>query len=266
MNQATPRSNDFTPVALMYDATRTIPIPVLEKVCRRLLAHRVLAPGAAMLDLGCGTGQITSVFYRAGFAVAGLGISAAMLAIARARMPVVPLHVGSANDLPFAAATFDAVIVSKLFQHLRDWPTALQEIARVLRPGGTFVHIRDRGAFRNAVRQRVEQEADARGYTDRYLGLSDHGTLLRELESLGAVACDVPTDRLTWGKIITYGEALAQLQQRLFAELWVIPEDDYERIMADVGRWVDAQPDGARTRQVLHARVELDAFRFATVV
>jgi SAM-dependent methyltransferase len=256
---------DFSRVAQAYDGTRAIPIGVLEEACRRLIGRHLLSPGASVLDVGCGTGQITDVLHRAGCAVVGLDISAAMLRLARSRTPDVPVLVGSAYDLPFGDGTFDAAIVSKLFQHLRDWPAALRQIKRVLRPGGALVHVRDVGAFRNRVRRRVEAGADARGHTDRYLGVIDPGRLLPELEALGAVTVDVPEGGLRWDKTITYGEALDQLRERLFAEFWGIPDATYDAILAEVARWVAGQPEGAATRQHMHAHLELDVFRFQEV-
>ena len=50
---------------------------------------------------------------------------------------------------------------------------------------------------------------------------------------------------LTWEKRVSYGEALSQLRERLFAEFWSLPRDAHERILADTERWIDKQPEGA---------------------
>lgn len=253
---------DFTPLAHAYDTSRSIPDEILDKACRRLLQCEILAPGASVLDVGCGTGQITSAFYRAGLPIVGVDISAAMLQVARRRMPTVPLHVGSAYQLPYAADSYDVVVVSKLFQHLTDWQLAVREIVRVLRPYGVLVHLRDRGAFVNDVRARVAQEADARGYSDRYLGVTDRGRLHAELATFGGRPRSVPSNGLSWMKTITYGTALAQLRDRLFAEFWVVPDAEYEAILADAEEWVAAQPEGSHTTQNMHPHLEIEVFQF----
>jgi SAM-dependent methyltransferase len=222
----------------------------------------VTGTGGPVVEVGCGTGQIISAFHRAGFPVVGVDISAAMLAVARRRLPTVPMQVGSAYHLPYATGSAGVVVVSKLFQHLADWPLALREMVRVLRPGGVLLHVRDRGAFTNDVRVRVARAADARGYSDRYLGTTDQSRLHAEVIALGGRVERVPCDGLTWVKSITYGTALAQLRERLFAEFWVVPDAEYETILADVDAWVAAQPEGPRTSQRTHPYLEIDAFRF----
>jgi 2-polyprenyl-6-hydroxyphenyl methylase/3-demethylubiquinone-9 3-methyltransferase len=91
-------------------------------------------PGRRVLDLGCGKGRFARRLAEAGAEVVGLDLSAAMLAeatgVGRVR--------GSARRLPFAAATFDAVVAVEVFEHLAAVEPALAEARRVLRPGGVL--------------------------------------------------------------------------------------------------------------------------------
>ncbi|MFD4254944.1 methyltransferase domain-containing protein [Amycolatopsis thermoflava] len=109
----------------------------------RAWAHEALAvrPGERALEIGCGTGSEVQVLAAAagpdGEAV-GLDPNEAMLALARERAAgssarFVP---GDVSALPFADATFDAVLCERVFQHLTDPAAAVAEIVRVLRPGG----------------------------------------------------------------------------------------------------------------------------------
>jgi hypothetical protein len=58
-----------------------------------------------------------------------------------------------------------------------------------------------------------------------------------------------------------YGEALDQLQERLFAEFWYLPDDAYERILADTAHWVDGQAEGRRRIEILTPYLSLQVFR-----
>jgi ubiquinone/menaquinone biosynthesis C-methylase UbiE len=111
-----------------------------------LLRHA--GPGARVLDLGCGTGDLARHLAGAGLRLAGCDISAAMLRGAatpgsRARRdPGGPHWVRLSpgwRRLPFATAAFDAVVVSSVLEYTADPVAVLTECARVLRPGGVAV-------------------------------------------------------------------------------------------------------------------------------
>jgi ubiquinone/menaquinone biosynthesis C-methylase UbiE len=109
-------------------------------------AQMRLARGAAVLDVGCGAGEVCvelAARVGAGGRVAGVDLSQAMLdAAQRAATRAgckVELRVASATALPFADASFDAVRAERVFQHLSDPEAALREMIRVTRPGGRIV-------------------------------------------------------------------------------------------------------------------------------
>src|SRR5690606_8452463 len=89
----------------------------------------------------CGEGQIARLAVAKAGAerVVGLDPAAAQLATA-ARRGGGPGYVrGRAERLPFPAAAFDAVVTCLVLEHLTDLDAALDEVARVLAPGGRFV-------------------------------------------------------------------------------------------------------------------------------
>lgn len=108
------------------------------RIARALLEELALAPGAALLDVGAGTGNYTAVFADAGFRTAALEPSATMLA-ARDPRPDIAWTQGRAEAPPYANASFDAVVCTLAMHHFADQARALREITRVLRPGGRFV-------------------------------------------------------------------------------------------------------------------------------
>ena len=92
-------------------------------------------PAAATLDAGCGTGRMLN------FAQHGVDGSANMIATARNKWPDRELVVSDMRKLPYAAATFDAVLCLHVFMHLcrADVARCVEEFRRVVKPGGTIV-------------------------------------------------------------------------------------------------------------------------------
>lgn len=88
-----------------------------------------------VLDLGAGTGKLTSTLVTAGHRVTAVDPSEGMLAVLADSMPQVRTVIGSAERLPFGDAEFDVVTVAQAW-HWVDPETAAAECARVLRPGG----------------------------------------------------------------------------------------------------------------------------------
>ncbi len=95
-----------------------------------------------MLDVGCGTGEITARLLArfAGASFVGVDLEEAHLERARARCAAfgarVRFQTGDALALPFEGAQFDLVVCRHLLQALPDARRALEEMARVARPGG----------------------------------------------------------------------------------------------------------------------------------
>jgi SAM-dependent methyltransferase len=101
--------------------------------------HGVAAP-ACILDLGCGDGAAAQVAAQRnpGHRMAGIDWSAGNLNLARRRgLGVVRAGVGP--QLPFADEVADVVIMSELIEHLVDTDSALDEVRRMLKPGGSLL-------------------------------------------------------------------------------------------------------------------------------
>lgn len=109
-----------------------------------------VAPGMRILDVGCGTGDLTlRLARRVGPEghVAGVDLSPAMLAVAEEKLQRAgmraraELMVGNALHLPFPDGTFDGATAGFVLRNVADLDGAMREILRVLRPGGFFVSL-----------------------------------------------------------------------------------------------------------------------------
>ena len=100
---------------------------------------------AHVLDLGAGTGKLTQVLARHFARVTAIEPDEAM----RVRIAGVEALAGSAEATPLADGSVDGVFCAEAF-HWFEWPVALREIARVLRPRGVLVlcfNVSDGGAY-----------------------------------------------------------------------------------------------------------------------
>lgn len=95
--------------------------------------------GTRLLDAGCGSGLDALLASLRGAKVAALDASAALLEIARARLPDADVREGDLEALPFADASFDAVAAVNSIFYAADMAAAMRELVRVVRPGGRVV-------------------------------------------------------------------------------------------------------------------------------
>jgi len=100
----------------------------------------LLAPqkGERILDLGCGSGQLTAAIADTGASVVGLDSSLEMLAEARAHYPAIEFRLGDAADFTLQSPV-DAVFSNAVLHWVRNASDAAASIARALKPGGRFV-------------------------------------------------------------------------------------------------------------------------------
>lgn len=105
------------------------------------LDHLTLVRGE-WLDIGCNVGNLVYLLRSQNVPVeqlraTGVDIAGRAVDIANARqIPGACFCMTSALDLPFPAASFDAVTMMEVIEHVTDQPRALGEVARVLKPGG----------------------------------------------------------------------------------------------------------------------------------
>jgi SAM-dependent methyltransferase len=160
------------------------------ELARGLIGLTGVTAGAAVLDVGCGTGllaaELASVVGAAN--VAAMDPSEPFVTACRARIPGADVRVGRAEQIPFADNCFDAVLAQLVVNFMTDPPAGVREMRRVATPDGVV----------------------AAAVWD-YAG---EMTLLRTFwEAAGAV--DLASARLAEGNIMRYCDPAA------LSELWV---------------------------------------------
>lgn len=151
---ATPKQKEewvyqtFQTISDHYDFMNDLESFGLHRAWKHALVQAVTGlASAAILDVASGTGDIALALAKANplTRVTGFDFSQNMLEIAQKRATEAPdaldnlrFEHGNAMALPFATATFDAVTISFGLRNMPDYQRVVEEMTRVLKPGGSF--------------------------------------------------------------------------------------------------------------------------------
>ncbi len=120
--------------------TNGAPTPEVVTDELNLIQRCVPLKGARVLDIGCGSGTLAQSLVERGRAAEALGIDLPEAVATLTEQPGVSFRAGVAEDLPVPDASVDVVLMLKSLHHVpaNALDEALQEVARVLVPGGTL--------------------------------------------------------------------------------------------------------------------------------
>ena len=143
--------------------------PVTSAYPTELAEHLVerygLKPGDALLDLGCGRGEMLHAFAQTGLSCQGLDQSPDAGSCAPG-VPVVQADL-TKDAYPFADNSFDVVFLKSVIEHVWEPGHMLSEVQRILKPGGRAVVLTP--DFRSCVREFYEDPTHVRAYLVRSL-------------------------------------------------------------------------------------------------
>ena len=127
----------FDSIAPVYDRLNHLLSFGIDRSWRRKMVRQVTSSGARkVLDVACGTGDVSIALSKKGLDVTGVDISRNMLAIAKVKAPDITFTYGDASALPFDEGSFDSVTIAFGIRNFDKRPDCIRDILRVLKPGG----------------------------------------------------------------------------------------------------------------------------------
>jgi ubiquinone/menaquinone biosynthesis C-methylase UbiE len=237
-------SISFDRAAGFYDQTRKTSPDVAEKVTQSVLD--MLPAGAALLEIGVGTGRISVPLIRAGLRVTGVDLSCPMMQRIALKLPSgsppPSLAQADAARLPLSDDAFEAVIAVHVFHLIADWRMAIQEIRRVLRPGGRLLAGYDwrppdspTERLHDQWRQIIRQHAQGMEHP----GVQEFEQIKEFLHQTGA-----QYDKIEVAGYISYvriDSHIQDLQNGVYSSTWRVPEQAMPACIAELRSWAQAE-------------------------
>lgn len=130
----------FDGIAKRYDLMNDVAALGQVGMWRALMVEALeIEQGDMVMDLAAGTGTSTTSIAHAGARVVAADFSLGMMSEGRRRGAPVPFVGADAQHLPFATDSFDAAVISFGLRNVQEPRLALEEMTRVVRPGGRIV-------------------------------------------------------------------------------------------------------------------------------
>ena len=190
----------YTEWAPTYDGQAN-PVVIAEQAAVHAIIERY--PVGAALDAACGTGRHAAYLASLGYDVVGIDATPAMLEIARTKAAGVRFEVGKLESIPLDSASVDLAVCALSLTHLQDPAPAIEELARVVRPGGHVV-VSDVHSFSVTLgaQGRYRQPEGGRGFVRNYVHLASDYLSWFAAAGLRVVRCIEPR----WGaeELATY--------------------------------------------------------------
>jgi ubiquinone/menaquinone biosynthesis C-methylase UbiE len=284
-------SLSFDPAADFYDATRGYPEDVALKIAHAIDEAAQATDQTAYLEVGVGTGRIALPLASLGRIYTGVDISEKMLAQLKTKLlttgwqeraeqpwgsrpdeqpafhpsvqrfekkqtqsaPSLRLIVSDIKQLPFVDQSFDTVVAVHIFHLINDWELALEEVVRVLRPGGRLLQCwdtYDASAIAEVVNARWRSLVEELGGSTNRPGVSTLA-VNRWLKERGFQTQDAQA--LTWTQQVIPSQAINSIAQRYWSSSWQIPDDIFaasiERLWTWAREYFGSQIDVAQTQE-----------------
>ena len=228
------RSVAFDRAIEYYDRTRGLTPEAMEGVVATLSDE---LRGRRCLEIGIGTGRIGVPLLEAGIDLTGLDLSMPMLAKLAEKRPGSPVVQGDATRMPWRDSTFDRVLAVHVLHLVPSWRDLLDEIRRVLTPGGAFV-ANDTEDFGDVWSEITKRFREAAGMATAYVGVTDLDEVTAQL---GPDVTVRMLDETIESRAYTPEELIERLEQGLYSFTWRLDEETRAVAGREVRRWATAE-------------------------
>jgi ubiquinone/menaquinone biosynthesis C-methylase UbiE len=228
-------SVSFDRAAGFYDATRGLS-PQVVAAQTSLLREALNGVDEPTLEIGVGTGRVALPLAAAGRRIVGVDLSAAMLATLRSKSPdALALVQADATRLPFRDDVFGGAVVAHVLHLVSDWRAVVDELCRVVRPGGVLLVTRSAppAGVGAEIRRRTRAAA---GWTLPPGRLEDLAALDEFVTSVGGHVTALPD--LPTGDAYTAEDDLRYTATNTFSWTWGTDADVLAAAVGEVRDWV----------------------------
>lgn len=245
-----PQSLSFDRAAPRYDATRGYPPEVAERIGAAIVEAAAPSADARFLEVGVGTGRIALPIARWGYDYTGVDISEGMVARLQEKVAALQQEAGSAapplrlhvqiadmTALPFPDACFDVVVAVHVFHLMSAWKQAVDEVLRVLRPGGLFLHCWDDYLDTSAheLQGRWIDIVQELGSAPPVLGVSRRSLVTDYLGERGLSVDILRT--VEWTTQESPREAFDYIAQRVWSRTWLVSDAIFAASIQQLESW-----------------------------
>ena len=232
-------SISFDRAAGYYDRTRGLSEQTLGRLIPMVAAE--LAAAERVLEVGVGTGRIALPLLREGVNVVGVDISSEMLV--RLRMNAgglqPPLALADALHLPFPEHTFGGAVAAHVLHLVPRWTTAVDEIMRVVVPGGVLIASRggrtQSAEWWHAVRRRFFEAAGDPPWPP---GMDRIEELDEEITARGGQVKKLP--EISQADSVSVNQLLRMLEEGIWSACWSLDAETRRHAAKSARVWAEA--------------------------
>jgi len=238
------QSISFDRAAEFYDRTRKYPPEISAQITDSVV--RLVPAQSRLLEVGIGTGRIAKPLMAIGLNVAGVDLSRRMMEKLAVTLPPgsTQPQIAQANAayLPLQSGVFAAVLAVHVFHLIAEWRQALEEIRRVLRPGGTLLaghDGREPDSPLSRLRQHWSTIVKAHTQKAEQPGVQDFDEMFRILERSGANMDEIMVAE--WAAEYNVATYIDSLEKGIYSSTWRVPPEILPEYVAELSAWARSE-------------------------